>query len=227
MTQVRVANAASGSAASDCHRISPWLNSTGKRAFDIGLAVLLLPLIVPAITIIWMLVRLDGGPGFHGQLRVGHGGRHFTFWKIRTMVVDADAVLRELVRSDPQIAREWHRYQKLERDPRITRIGGFLRKTSLDELPQIWNILRGEMSFVGPRPFMPSQQELYDSMPMSAVYYHMRPGITGPWQVSQRNEVSFQERVDYDRRYAASASLLTDLKLKAVTTLVVLNATGK
>ncbi|MEM8586692.1 MAG: sugar transferase [Pseudomonadota bacterium] len=227
MPQVRVANVDNEFVAPEHHRVSPWLNSPGKRAFDIGLAVLMLPLLFPVIAIIWFVVRLDGGPGFYGQVRVGRGGQHFTFWKIRTMVEDADAVLNDLVQSDPSVAREWHQFQKLQRDPRITRIGSFLRKTSLDELPQIWNVLRGEMSFVGPRPFMPTQRDLYDSVPTSSIYYQMRPGVTGLWQISPRNQVGFRERVDYDRQYAMSARLSNDLKIKAATVWVVLKATGR
>ena len=142
------------------------------------------------------------------------------------MVIDADLVLNQVMESDPRAAEEWQKFQKLQNDPRVTPLGKFLRKSSLDELPQIWNILRGEMSFVGPRPFMPEQQEIYDVTPTSSAYYMMRPGVTGVWQVSCRNEAAFDVRAFYDNEYANTASLVCDLRIVAKTALVVLRGTG-
>lgn len=197
----------------------------GKRLFDLALALVLLPLLAPVIAICWALVKLDGGPGFYSQMRVGQHGKSFRCWKLRTMVVDAEAVLQKLCDSDPEVAREWHVNQKLENDPRITRIGGFLRATSLDELPQFWNVIVGDMSFVGPRPFMLNQQYLYDASGGRA-YYEMRPGITGHWQVYGRGETSFVDRVDYDDSYFKALSLGEDISLIAKTALIVLKRTG-
>ncbi|WP_010138034.1 sugar transferase [Oceanicola sp. S124] len=197
----------------------------GKRLLDLILVSLLLPLFLPLIALLWILTRLDGGPGFYGQKRVGLDGRTFNCWKIRTMVMNAEKVLQDLCDSDPEIAREWHENQKLAVDPRITPIGGFLRATSLDELPQIWNVIRGEMSFVGPRPFMTSQEPLYRAAGGTA-YYDLRPGITGSWQVDGRGVTTFVERVAYDEDYLASLSLREDLRLVWQTVVVLLKRTG-
>ncbi|WP_126976527.1 sugar transferase [Frigidibacter oleivorans] len=196
-----------------------------KRAFDLVLAVFLAPVIAPVIAVLWVLVRLDGGPGFFGHVRVGRGGRMFHCWKIRTMVPDAEARLREHLLADPEAAAEWARDFKLARDPRITRIGGFLRKTSLDELPQFWNVIRGDMSFVGPRPVISEEMERYGKH--RDAYCAVRPGVTGLWQVSGRNDVSYAERVALDVRYLQTASLLADLRIILQTAGAVLNRTGK
>jgi len=171
---------------------------------------------------------IAGGRPLYAQPRVGMNGRVFRCWKVRTMVRDADAVLQKMLAEDPEIAAEWAVKQKLSRDPRITWIGGILRKTSLDELPQVWNVLRGDMSLVGPRPFTPDQQDLYPRDALGRMpYLSLRPGITGLWQVSRRNEGSFAERAHYDGLYAASIGFLNDLRLIARTFGVVLRATGK
>ena len=123
---------------------------------------------------------------------------------------------------NPEARLEWNSTQKLKADPRITRLGRLLRKTSMDELPQLWNVLIGDMSLVGPRPMMPSQRSLYNG----TAYYALRPGITGPWQVSERNEVEFSQRAEFDREYEENVSLLTDLRLLVATTQVVIRGTG-
>jgi exopolysaccharide production protein ExoY len=197
-----------------------------KRVFDLVMALLALPVSLPLIAVLWLLVRADGGPGFFAQARVGRDGRHFQCLKLRTMAVDAEDRLRKMCESDPQIAREWHENQKLEHDPRITRIGEFLRKTSLDELPQLLNILLGDMSIVGPRPFMPEQQDLYTAAGGRA-YFLMRPGITGSWQVFGRSATRFIDRVGYDQEYYAQASLGNDARLIMATVSVVMKMTGK
>ena len=201
-----------------------YLNFGFKRLLDMLGAAFLLILIAPVLFIFWLLVRQDGGSGFYGQPRVGRGGREFTCWKLRSMCVDAEARLAELIAADPLAAEEWHVSQKLRNDPRITRVGRVIRKYSIDELPQIWNVLVGDMSFVGPRPFMPSQEALYTGD--SAGYYAVRPGITGLWQVSSRNESGFAERVDYDARYAREVSLKTDVRICLKTVRVVFKGTG-
>lgn len=197
----------------------------GKRLLDLILVALLLPLFAPIIAVVWGLTRLDGGPGFYSQKRVGMDGRIFDCWKIRTMVMGAEQVLQDLCDRDPDVAREWYENQKLAKDPRITPIGVFLRATSLDELPQIWNVLRGDMSFVGPRPFMTSQEPLYRAGGGTA-YYELRPGITGSWQVDGRGVTAFVGRVAYDEDYLARLSLREDLRLIWQTVLVLLKQTG-
>lgn len=142
------------------------------------------------------------------------------------MHVDAEKILTDLCKTDAKVREEWELYQKLENDPRITRVGGIMRKTSLDELPQILNVVFGDMSFIGPRPFLPSQLALYTSAGGTA-YFKMRPGISGPWQVSSRNESTFVERVHYDEKYFRDLSLIEDIRLALGTVAVVLRASGK
>lgn len=199
----------------------------GKRAFDLLVLVLAAPVVLPLITLIVAMVSLTGAGPFYAQHRVGRNGKVFRCWKIRTMVRDADAVLLRLLAEDADLAREWAVNQKLSRDPRITFVGRLLRKTSLDELPQLWNVLRGEMSLVGPRPFTPDQRSLYEAdFGGAAGYYMLRPGITGLWQVSLRNSGSFAERAHFDLEYARSLSFRGDLRIVLRTFGVVLRGTG-
>lgn len=194
----------------------------GKRLFDLVLLIAALPIIFPVIALITLALVLDGQAPFFRQKRVGRDGREFTIWKFRTMVANADALLQDYLQNNPAAYEEWHNHQKLKDDPRVTRIGRVLRKTSVDELPQLWNVFRGEMSIVGPRPMMPEQRRLYPG----AAYYAMLPGITGPWQVSARNECEFSARAKYDTQYGQSMSLFTDIRLIARTVGVVFKATG-
>jgi lipopolysaccharide/colanic/teichoic acid biosynthesis glycosyltransferase len=193
-----------------------------KRLLDITLIVIAIPVVVPLVGFLALLVALNGGRPFYSQPRIGQGGRIYRIWKLRTMVHDADNALDACLDADPALRAEWETTQKLREDPRITPLGRILRKTSLDELPQLWNVLRGEMSLVGPRPMMPDQQKLYEG----SAYYRLRPGITGIWQVSQRNDGSFADRVMYDEEYDRTLSLATDLRLLAATVRVVLRGTG-
>ncbi|WP_085790797.1 sugar transferase [Roseivivax jejudonensis] len=197
----------------------------GKRAADIALALLLLPIVLPIIGALWVMTRADGGPGFFGHRRIGRRGRTFRCWKIRTMVVDAEARLSAHLAANPAAALEWARDFKLERDPRVTRLGAVLRATSLDELPQIWNVLRGEMSFVGPRPVVRAELCRYGRN--RTAYLALKPGITGLWQVSGRNDVSYESRVRMDVDYLSRISLGTDLRLVARTIGAVLGRTGR
>jgi lipopolysaccharide/colanic/teichoic acid biosynthesis glycosyltransferase len=196
-----------------------------KRVFDLAFALALLPILVPTIAVLWALTRRAGQSGFYVQDRVGLNGRVFKCYKIRSMIVDAERVLEELCQNDARVAEEWHKNQKLSKDPRITRIGGFLRATSLDELPQIWNVLLGDMSFVGPRPFMVEQEDLYRAAGGEA-YFALRPGITGLWQIDGRGTTSFVGRVSYDNKYALHMTFLGDLKLMMSTVQVVFDRTG-
>ncbi len=200
----------------------------GKRIFDLAMLALAAPVILPTLALLIVLVWLTGGNPLYAQDRVGRGGKVFRCWKVRTMVRNADAALLRLLAEDAALAQEWATNQKLSRDPRITFVGRILRKTSLDELPQVWNVLRGDMSLVGPRPFTPAQQDLYtDESNGPLGYYALRPGITGLWQVSRRNEGSFAERAHYDRDYSRSLSFAADLRIVFKTFAVVLLATGR
>jgi lipopolysaccharide/colanic/teichoic acid biosynthesis glycosyltransferase len=193
-----------------------------KRSLDVLMIVLALPVALPLIGLMALLVALDGASPFYRQKRVGRGGQVFGLLKIRTMVPDADAQLEAYLARNPEARREWDETQKLKCDPRITRVGRLLRKTSLDELPQLWNVLKGEMSIVGPRPMMVDQQALYPGQ----AYYRLRPGITGPWQVSDRNNCSFAGRAKYDADYEADLSFATDLSILLRTVSVVVRGTG-
>ena len=203
-----------------------YYETIGKRLIDIFAVLLAAPVVVPMIAVILAATWFQGGKPLYVQYRIGRGGKVFRCWKVRTMVQNAEKVLAELVASDPVIAREWHENQKLARDPRITRLGRFLRKTSLDELPQLWNVLNGTMSLIGPRPFLPEQRPLYADGNPDTAYYRLRPGISGLWQVSRRNAGSFRERVQYDEQYGLNVSFLSDVHILWRTFAVVLAATG-
>ena len=193
-----------------------------KRVFDVVVVLLALPIILLVVGLLAFLVARDGGNPFYTQSRVGLNGRSYRMWKLRSMVVGADEKLEDHLATDPNARQEWDSTQKLKCDPRITRFGRILRKSSMDELPQLWNVLLGDMSLVGPRPMMPSQQHLYPGQ----AYYRLRPGITGPWQVSKRNESSFADRAHFDQDYDRTVSLGTDLALLIRTVRVVLRGTG-
>lgn len=193
-----------------------------KRIFDVVIVAMALPLVIPVIALLALLVALDGGNPFYSQLRVGRNGKTFRLWKLRSMVCDAEACLEGYLLANPDARDEWSRMQKLRKDPRITPLGHILRKGSLDELPQLFNVLTGAMSLVGPRPMMVHQQPLYEG----EAYFTLRPGITGPWQVSDRNDCTFAARAQFDERYGRDLSFLTDLHILAKTCVVVLRGTG-
>jgi exopolysaccharide production protein ExoY len=193
-----------------------------KRVLDLAVIVMISLPVALVVAILAVLVASKGGRPFYRQARIGQGGRHYTMWKLRSMVKDADSKLDAYLQANPAARAEWDSDQKLRHDPRITRLGHFLRKYSLDELPQLWNVLRGDMSLVGPRPMMPEQQTLYPG----TAYYRLRPGITGPWQVSARNATTFADRAQFDALYEQNLSLGTDLGLLAATVRVVLRGTG-
>ncbi|MGB0661710.1 MAG: sugar transferase [Mangrovicoccus sp.] len=193
-----------------------------KRLFDIVFVLAITPLVAPIVLILAALIALDGSSPFYVQRRVGYGGKVFPMVKLRSMVVNADKRLIEHLSNDPVAKQEWDEKQKLSSDPRITTIGRIIRKTSMDELPQFWNVLMGNMSVVGPRPMMPSQRDLYPGQ----AYYALKPGVTGFWQVGDRNDTSFAERARYDADYYTQLSLMTDLRVIIRTFQVVLRATG-
>jgi lipopolysaccharide/colanic/teichoic acid biosynthesis glycosyltransferase len=196
--------------------------AVGKTIFDYLLVLASLPVVLPLIGLLAILVSLDGASPFYRQRRVGRNGKIFNILKLRTMVPDAEHILHKHLENDSEALREWDHMQKLRHDPRITRLGCILRKTSLDELPQLWNVLCGDMSLIGPRPMMVDQRALYPG----TAYYQMRPGITGLWQVSDRNQSSFAERATFDVDYYNSLSLKSDLSIFMRTIGVVLRGTG-
>jgi len=193
-----------------------------KRLLDLSLVLLAAPFILPLVGILALLVARDGGKPFYTQERVGLGGRVFRMWKLRSMVVDADARMADYLASNPEARHEWEVNQKLANDPRVTTFGSILRKTSLDELPQLWNVFIGDMSLVGPRPMMVCQRHLYPS----PAYYRMRPGITGYWQTAGRHRTSFAARAGFDAAYEQEISLATDVTLLFRTVGVVIKGTG-
>jgi len=193
-----------------------------KRILDVALILMASIIVVPVVMILACLVALDGQSPFYSQQRVGKNGKTFRLWKIRTMTVGAEDLLEEYLGQNPEAAREWHLHQKLKHDPRVTKIGRILRKTSVDELPQLWNVLTGSMSLVGPRPMMPSQQGDY----FGSAYYRLLPGITGLWQISDRNDCSFAARAVFDEQYDKTVSFSTDLRTLFRTVSVVLRGTG-
>lgn len=195
----------------------------GKRVLDVTLTLLMAPFALLLIAVAAGLLWAEGGAPFYRQDRLGRGGRRFRILKLRTMVCDADRLLDACLAADADLRAEWNRTQKLKRDPRITPIGALLRASSLDELPQLWNVLTGEMSLVGPRPMLPEQLDLYGD---PAHYFALRPGITGYWQVSERNESAFRARVALDAMYDRNLSLAEDGKVLWRTVGAVMKRTG-
>ena len=196
-----------------------------KRALDIIGAGLGLVVLSPFFLIVALMVRADGGPAFFAHQRVGRGGKLFGCLKFRSMVIDSQARLEALLANDPAARAEWEATRKLKNDTRITRIGRFLRSTSLDELPQLINVLRGEMSLVGPRPVQEAEIDRYYGA-SAAHYMAVRPGITGLWQVSGRSETSYESRVALDISYVSRPSMLTDLSILLRTPVAVLSRRG-
>jgi lipopolysaccharide/colanic/teichoic acid biosynthesis glycosyltransferase len=199
-----------------------FYRNTGKRVIETALVLVSLPFVLPLILLLALPMLLRGEQPFYSQRRVGLGGRTFVMWKLRSMVADADEHLARYLRENPEAREEWARHQKLRKDPRITPYGRFLRKLSLDELPQLYNVLRGDMALIGPRPMMPHQRALYHGL----AYYAMRPGLSGYWQVSDRNEAEFVSRVYFDEKYDREISFMTDMSLILRTLRVIFNGTG-
>ena len=189
--------------------LNPWAQRT-KRALDLFVVVVGGLLMSPLLLAIAALIKLDSpGPVFYGHQRLGGEGKHFRCWKFRTMRADAESSLTNLLQNDAELRSEWERYQKLRNDPRITRMGRFLRKTSLDELPQLWNVLRREMSLVGPRPIVDAEVSKYGEV--YELYQRVAPGISGLWQVNGRSDMSYEERVATDAYYVRNWSIWLDL----------------
>ena len=202
----------------------PIARSALKRAFDIVGAISGLIVTAPLLVVIYLIVRRDGGPGVFVQRRIGRNGTPFACLKFRTMAAGAEDMLETIISRDPELKREWEMNRKLTNDPRVTKVGAFLRRKSLDELPQLVNILRGEMSLVGPRPIVPEERACYGE---DFVYYKaVRPGLTGLWQVSGRNEITYTDRVKLDRSYVDRWSFVGDLRIILATVGAVASGRG-
>lgn len=196
-----------------------------KRMFDFTVALLACILLSPLLIGMALAIHLsDGGPVFFGHLRVGRGGKKFRCWKFRSMRTDSAAHLQRYLSENPEAAREWHLHRKLKHDPRVTPLGQVLRKYSVDELPQLFNILAGDMSIVGPRPV--EQAELENFGKSLRHYLRARPGLTGLWQISGRSDTGYRRRVALDRYYVVKCSLLMDMQVIFKTIPVVLFGRG-
>jgi undecaprenyl-phosphate galactose phosphotransferase len=182
-----------------------------KAVADVVIAGILLAVLSPLMLIIGVCCRLDGGPAFFVQKRLGKDGEIFDCLKFRSMVIDGEKVLREAFARDAELQKEWAETQKLRNDPRVTPIGRFLRKTSLDELPQLLNVLSQDMSLVGPRPIVQGEVPRYGAQ--IGFYYSVRPGITGLWQISGRSNTSYNRRVELDVEYVVGWSIWRDVAI--------------
>lgn len=200
-------------------------NHWAKRGTDIVVALIALIFLSPLIIVVAMIVRLqDGGPAFFAQERIGRNGKRFMCFKIRSMVPDAEERLEEILSEDVSARREWEETQKLTNDERVTPIGHFLRKSSIDELPQLINVLRGEMSMVGPRPIVESEVARYGEY--FPKYCSVSPGLTGLWQVEGRSDTTYEERVQLDVEYACTRTFWGDIKILLMTLPAVLRSRG-
>lgn len=200
-------------------------SSALKRAMDLVISFSALAFVAPVLMIVYALIKIfDPGPALFSHLRVGRDGRMFTVYKFRTMRVDAQERLDDVLKNDPAAAAEWAEFQKLRNDPRVTVLGRILRKSSLDELPQLLNIVRGEMSIVGPRPVTSAEIHRYGSD--YPFYTAVRPGVLGLWQVKGRNKLTYPERVAYDVQYVKTWTIWQDIKILFMAVPVVLLGLG-
>lgn len=196
-----------------------------KRVFDLILTICGGLFILPFMCIIAAFIYFDSpGPVIYKQKRIGQNGKEFDFYKFRSMVIDADKVIDEYLEKNPEAKREWQRNFKLKYDPRVTRIGRFIRKTSVDELPQLWNVIKGDMSLVGPRPLLPNEVKRYGAYIED--YILVPPGLTGVWQVSGRSDTTFEERVQMDSWYIHNWTIWIDIVYLAKTFLVIIKSKG-
>ncbi|MGG5821506.1 sugar transferase [Falsiroseomonas sp. HW251] len=205
--------------------LSDRLRPLGKRALDIAGAALLVVAASPVFLVLALLVKLDGGKAFYAHERIGRHGTRFGCLKFRSMVMDADKRLAALLETSAEARREWDSTRKLKNDPRVTWVGRFLRASSLDELPQLINVLKGEMSLVGPRPVQASELAAYYGA-AAQHYLSVRPGLTGPWQISGRSDTSYAQRVALDVAYVTRPSLIEDVRILLRTPMAVLARRG-
>jgi Undecaprenyl-phosphate galactose phosphotransferase WbaP len=201
------------------------VGGAAKRVIDVTIALLALIVLSPLMLMIVVLMKLtDPGPVFFGHKRVGFEGRHFHCFKFRSMATNSAELLQRLLQSDPVARAEWETSQKLRNDPRVTRLGRILRETSLDELPQLFNVLKGDMSLVGPRPIV--DEEIYRYSHRFSAYKRVRPGVTGMWQVNGRSDATYASRVKFDTFYVRNWSVPLDLAILFKTVGVVLRRDG-
>ncbi len=192
-----------------------------KRAIDVNLSILMIVVGMPVILIVALAIKITSrGPVLYRHRRLGRGGRQFDCWKFRTMVTDAD----EILRNDEALREEFEARFKIENDPRLTPIGGFLRRTSLDEIPQLMQVLQGQMTLIGPRPIVPHELEKYSIYGPKLLT--VKPGLSGMWQTSGRSDTTYAERIHLDMRYIDNRSVKLDAKLLAKTVVTVLKRTG-
>jgi len=197
-----------------------------KRIFDIIFSLLALGLCLPLFMVVGLVIKLSSkGPVFFSHVRVGRGGKRFKCYKFRTMYPDAEVRLNQMLACCAKTQEEWNHSHKLKQDPRITPIGSFLRKTSLDEFPQFWNVLKGDLSVVGPRPVVEAEIAKHYGIKAQDIL-RLRPGITGLWQVSGRNDISYDNRIMLDQKYVENQSILLDIKLIAKTIPAIFNSKG-
>ncbi len=200
-------------------------NTSAKRILDVVVASIALIFVLPLLIVVGVLIRLqDGGQAVYSQKRYGRNGRTFKCYKLRSMVANADQRLIEILAQDPEARIEWEQTQKLTHDPRITPLGRFIRKTSIDELPQLFNILKGEMSIVGPRPIVENEITKYGEFYRD--YCSVRPGLTGLWQVEGRSDTTYEQRVQLDVKYATTRNFTGDIMIMLRTVPAVLLSRG-
>ena len=196
-----------------------------KRGLDVLLASGLLLFLAPLLLAIGCLISWNGGPVLYGSRRIGQSGKEFQCLKFRTMRPDAERVLREWLAADPTLREEWETNFKLEKDPRITRLGRVLRTSSIDEMPQLINVIKGEMSLVGPRPLLLDEISIYPAHSLD-LYTSVKPGITGMWQVNGRDDVAHEKRIEFNDWYIRNCSLWVDVQILMRTIVVVIGRRG-
>ncbi len=225
LTKISGAAASSAQDALPTNNFIALANRALVRVCDILISAVALVFLLPVFLLVAILVKLqDGGPVFYGQNRIGHKGREFKCYKFRSMHLRSDEVLAKILATDPVALKEWQADHKLKNDPRITPLGKFLRKTSLDELPQLWNVLRHDMSLVGPRPIVKAEIVKYGRSFRN--YTSVLPGITGAWQVMGRNDVTYRRRVAIDRWFSRRPTIGAYLKIMVMTVPAVLAQRG-
>ena len=203
-----------------------YLTNFIKRIVDVFAGIIGLIILIPLTLVVFISnkIKKDKGPIFYIQERIGKDGKTFKMIKYRTMIVGADEKLEEYLENNEEARKEYNTYKKLKNDPRITKIGDFLRKTSLDEMPQLLNLLIGDMSLVGPRPYLPREKE--DMGEYYNIFVKNKPGITGYWQIRGRSDVTFNDRLDMDIKYVKNNSLINDIKILFMTFLFVVKKEG-
>lgn len=205
-------------------KINSPISKASKRTFDVLFALICLTFFSPLFVVLYFLIVRDGGSAFYGHERIGRNGKKFKCWKFRSMAVNSQELLKELLENNEAARQEWEKTFKIINDPRITPIGNFLRKTSLDELPQLLNILKGDMSTVGPRPVTLQELDMYGQY--LKYYLNSRPGLTGLWQVSGRSNVDYDTRVKLDTDYIKNWTFIKDILIIFKTLKVVLKKEG-